>query len=485
MKASRLISFLLIIWPTVMLGRVNMGPLQNDGMVLQQNSRVKLWGWTKPNHKVSLKGSWNGKRVKTMADENGRFEAILETQAGNFIPQTIEVNDGDKLIIRDVLIGEVWLCSGQSNMEMPLHGFGSCPVENSAEYIAEAGKYSGKLHLNFVSWSPSPEPAETVTALWQDCTPLSARDFCAIGYFFGIRLVETLNVPVGIINSSLGATRVEGWTPREITEKYPGENLESDAVKNCNKVKPGRNVERSLPTVFYNGMIHPLEGYTLKGFLWYQGEANVNDPNNYCDRFINMVQAWRDRWGQGVLPFYYVEICPYDYFWAKNKQTAPLLREAQYKAQNMIPNMGMVCTNDLVKDYEYWAIHPCMKKEVGDRLCYWALGQTYCIAGIDFRYPEYQSMEVKGDQVILTFKNAESGFSRRVGIEGFEVAGSDSVWHKATDIRVYDEEKVTVKCTDVKEPIAVRYCFQSWLLGNLKGNSGLPIIPFRTDNWPL
>ena len=150
----------------------------------------------------------------------------------------------------------------------------------------------------------------------------------------------------------------------------------------------------------------------------------------------------------------------------------------------LISNMGMVCTNDLVKDYEYWAIHPCMKKEIGDRLCYWALGDTYEIPGIDYRYPEYQSMEIKDEQVILTFKNAESGFNRKVGIEGFEIAGTDSVWHKASTIGVYDENKISVKCKEVKNPLAVRYCFQSWSPGNLKGNSGLPVIPFRTDNWP-
>ena len=328
MKTLRFLYILILLYPTLIQGRVNMGPLQSDGMVLQQNADVKLWGWTQPNRKVSVKGSWNGKKMNTRSDDKGRFEITLRTGAGNFTPQTIEVNDGDKLIIRDVLIGEVWLCSGQSNMEMPLHGFSSCPVENSVEYIAEAGKYSGKLHLNFVSWSPAPEPADTVTAIWQDCTPLSARDFCAVGYFFGIRLVETLNVPVGIINSSLGATRVEGWTPQEIVQKYPGENLKSDAVRNCDKVKPGRNVDRSLPSVFYNGMIHPLEGYTLKGFLWYQGEANVNEPENYCERFINMVQAWRYRWKEDLIPFYYVEICPYDYFWEKDKTNCPLVERS-------------------------------------------------------------------------------------------------------------------------------------------------------------
>ena len=476
--------FCLFFHTFLLAARVTMGPLQGDGMVLQQNSQVKLWGRTAPQRRISLKGSWNGKKVVVRSDENGRFEAWLNTGEGSFDYHTIEVNDGDKMTIRDVQIGEVWLCSGQSNMEMPLHGFGSCPVENSAQYIAEAGKYKDKLHFCFVSWSPQPEPSDTVTALWQNCTPLTARDFCAVGYFFGIRLVETLNVPVGIINSSLGATRVEGWTPQEIVKDYPEQDLNAQEIKTCNTVKPGRNVNRALPIVFYNGMIHPLEGYTLKGFLWYQGEANINEPYTYADRFARMVEAWRSRWRLGDLPFYYVEICPYDYYWAKDKNTAPLLREAQFRVQNQLPNMGMVCTNDLVKDYEYWAIHPCMKKEIGDRLCYWALGNTYKIPGIDYRYPEYESMEIKKDQVILTFKNAESGFNRRVDIQGFEVAGKDSVWHKASNVGVYDSDRLSVKSNEVKEPIAVRYCFQSWMPGNLKGNNGLPIIPFRTDARP-
>ena len=160
-----------------------MGPLQSDGMVLQQNADVKLWGWTQPNRKVSVKGSWNGKKMNTRSDDKGRFEITLRTGAGNFTPQTIEVNDGDKLIIRDVLIGEVWLCSGQSNMEMPLHGFSSCPVENSVEYIAEAGKYSGKLHLNFVSWSPAPEPADTVTDMAR-LYPSECTRFLCCGILF-------------------------------------------------------------------------------------------------------------------------------------------------------------------------------------------------------------------------------------------------------------------------------------------------------------
>lgn len=465
-----------------MRAEIVMGSLFQDHMVLQQDTVVHIWGWTNhPGKKVTLKTSWSKQKVSAQSAEDGRFDLQVKTPKATFSPQTLELNDGEKCQLQDILIGEVWLASGQSNMEMPLEGFGSCPVEGAAMYIAEAGKYAGRVRLCTVEWRPSGVEENKVGAKWEDCNPLSARSFCAVAYFFALRLTETLNVPVGVINSSLGATRVEGWTPRNILTGYGTEDLESSAVKNSASVNPGRNVDRALPMVFYNGMIHPLVGFSLKGFLFYQGEANINEPATYRTRFVNMVREWRRRWDAGDLPFYYVEICPYDYYWAKDKNTAPLIREAQYLAQYDLPNMGMVCTNDLVHDYEYWQIHPCMKKEVGDRLCLWALGQTYAVPGIDYRYPEYESMTVEKDQVILTFRNAHLGFNRRVDIKGFELCGEDGVWHPSTNVGTYDEDKVSVKSKDVPHPVAVRYAFQSWSLGNLKGGTGLPVIPFRTN----
>jgi sialate O-acetylesterase len=468
--------------------RITCGPLVGDNMVLQQQTDVRLWGWTDrgTGSTITLRSSWNKSKMKVKADADGRWEFRVSTPKASFEPQTIIISDGDEAkTLSNVLIGEVWLASGQSNMEMPLHGFAGCPVENSAQHILESIRYKGRLHFCTVAFSPHPEEVDTVTAVWQDCVPETARDFCAVGYFFGIRLTEALGCPVGIINSSLGATRVEGWTPRDIVSTYPGENLNSEAYLGAHLVRPAYNVERSLPCVFYNGMIHPIESYTIRGFLWYQAEANINTPWFYTERFVRMVRSWRERWGLGDLPFYYVEICPYDYYWAKDKATAALMREAQYRTSEMLPNMGMVCTNDLVKDYEYWQIHPCMKQEVGERLCLWALGNTYAMKGIDYRYPTYRSMEVeatsRGKQVRLSFDNAEDGFNRNVGIEGFEMCGPDSVWHKAS--AGISGSQVTVRSDDVSEPIAVRYAFKSFQLGNLKANSGLPIIPFRTDNF--
>lgn len=484
-KKGLIAALLMVMGAATMEARVTMGPLFNDHMVLQQDTEVRVWGWTdKPGSTVTVKTSWAKGKVKAKSGDDGRWDVRLATPKGGFTPQTVSVSDGDgKVVINDVLIGEVWLASGQSNMEQPLHGFNGCPVENSAQYIAEAGKYKDRLHFCTVDFAANIEPQDTVGAHWQNCEPRTARDFCAVAYFFGIRLLESMpDCPVGMINSSLGATRVEGWTPREICATYPGEDFESETIRNAHLVRPAENVERSLPVVFYNAMIHPIEGYGIKGFLWYQAEANVNTPEIYEDRFVNMVQCWRERWGLGDLPFYCVEICPYDYYWAKDKRTVPLIREAQLKATHRLPKMGMVCTNDLVKDYEYWQIHPSMKKEVGDRLCLWALGDAYGIEGIDYRYPEYKRMEMQENkEVRIWFDNAEDGFNRNVGIEGFEMCGPDSVWHTAS--AGVGSNYVNVRCSEVQEPVAVRYAFKSWCLGNLKANSGLPVIPFRTDDW--
>lgn len=475
--------------PSFIHAHLRFGPLVGDNMVVQQQTDVRLWGWTDKGSGtvVTLRTSWNKNKQKVKADASGRWEFIVATPAASFEAQTVTVSDGDETrTLTDVLIGEVWLASGQSNMEMPLHGFEGCPVENSAQHILESVRYKDRLHICTVAISPHPEEVDTVTAVWKNCMPETARNFCAVGYFFGIRLTEALGCPVGVINSSLGATRVEGWTPCDIVSTYPGENLASDEYLNAHLVRPSYHVKRALPSVFYNGMIHPIEPYTIRGFLWYQAEANAHAPQTYAVRLANMVRRWRERWGQGDLPFYSVEICPYDYYWLPDKATAPLTREAQYKATQMLPHMGMVCTNDLVHDYEYWQIHPCMKKEVGDRLCLWALGDTYGMKGIDYRYPVYRSMKVeeteRGKQIRISFDYADDGFNRNVGIEGFEICGVDSVWHKASVGT--SGRQITVRSAEVPDPVAVRYAFKSWQLGNLKANSGLPVIPFRTDNFP-
>ena len=464
--------------------RLSVGPLFGDGMVLQQQEEVNVWGWAEPCQAVTVKASW-GERSKCVADNTGRWQTKVKTPRATFEPGSVEIACGkEKIVINDVLIGEVWFASGQSNMEMPLKGFAGCPTAGSNDYISLSGRYAGKIRFVTVPTSPQKVPTDTVTVRWEDCTPKSAASFCAVAYFFGIRLQEALGCPVGLINSSLGATRVEGWTPRELLEGYKDIDLGEAVFDQVGKVKPAYNIQRDLPLVFYNGMIHPFVGYGIKGFLWYQGEANVSyQCERYAERFVNMVGEWRKRWAMGDLPFYYVEICPFEYWWVKPPIMSCLLREQQLKAQSMLPNMGMVSTNDLVADYEYWQIHPSMKKEVGDRLCYWALAEAYGIEGVACKNPTFKSMTIEGSKAMIDFNDATEGFDRNVRIEGFEICGPDSVFHKA---RVGTSgSRVSVEASEVKEPIAVRYCYKPFAKGNLKSVYGLPVVPFRTDDFPL
>lgn len=464
--------------------RITMGPLFSDGMVLQQQQQVNIWGNADAGSTVSIKTSW-GAKAQAKADNQGKWKTVLQTPVATFEPQTVTIKSGkDKLTISEVLIGEVWFASGQSNMEMPLKGFDNCPTEGSNEFIAKAGRFKDKIHFVTVPTSPQTVPTDTVSVKWENCTPNTARDFCAAAYFFGIYLQEVLDCPVGLINSSLGATRVEGWTPRELLETYPDVDLSEGVFSQVGKVKPAYNIQRDLPLVFYNGMIHPFVGYGVKGFLWYQGEANVvYQTERYAERFTAMVQEWRNRWQMGNLPFYYVEICPFEYWWVKPASMSCLLREQQLKAEGMQPKMGMVCTNDLVHDYEYWQIHPCMKKEVGERLANWALADAYGIEGIAYKSPTFKSMEIVDGKAMISFNNAENGFNRNVKIEGFEICGEDSVFYPANVGT--SGGRVSVQSAKVKNPVAVRYCFKPFQIGNLKSIYGLPVIPFRTDDFPI
>jgi sialate O-acetylesterase len=441
--------------------------LFNDGMVLQQQSKVRVWGRAKALSKVSVKGSWNNKTVSCKSDAEGKWELHLQTPVGSYKNYKITMSDGQKLVIKNVLIGEVWFASGQSNMEMPLHGYYNCPVQNSSRYISESNKYNGKLRMVSIPRFPLRQLGEFVDAKWMDCTPQTARDFSATAYFFATQLADKLTCPVGIINNAWGGSSVEAWTPEEILETYPEIKLETELFKNpfC-----------GTPMIMYNGMIHPLAGYNIRGFIWYQGESNVPHPEVYADRFSNMIKAWRKDWGQGDLPFLFVEIAPYKY---GEGDLSAQLREAQCDVQNRVKNTWMVCTNDLVEEYEPYQIHPHKKFEVGERLSLLALNKVYNMNGLVVESPQYQNMEIKGDKIYLSFTNLQDGFNRFQDIQGFEIAGADKKFYPAT--AGIEGTRVVVSSQNVENPVAVRYCFHNFAIGNLKSGDNLPIIPFRTD----
>lgn len=305
--------------------------------------------------------------------------------------------------------------------------------------------------------------------------PENAPAFSATAFNFAMMMNQVLDIPIGIINCSWGGSMVEGWLPREIVSQYPDIDLKRDIRK-----EEGHDWWHYMsPTLMYNGMLKPLQNYTIKGFLWYQGESNVGKHKTYAERLKTMVELWRKEWGLGELPFYYVEIAPFN---STETTASAYLREAQFKAQSIIPNSGMISTNDLVQPYEIKNVHPKNKTDVGKRLAYMALSKTYHVPGIEAYGPVYKSMEVKDGAVILSFDHAEEGFNRLSGMEGFEVAGSDKVFYPAK-AEVFNNLQIKVTCDKVAQPVAVRYCFRDFQIGNVAGLRELPLYPFRTDDW--
>ena len=452
------------------MAKVKLPEIISNHMVLQQQTEVKLWGTAKAEQFVMVTPSWSNKTFRTKSDSDGNWLIKISTPAAGYHTYSITFSDGEKTVINDILIGEVWFCSGQSNMQMPLNGYWGCPVLNANEDIAYSGQYKGIRYSN-TPHIAALTPQKTVDGDWKLCNPENAPDFSAAAFHFAVSLNKVLDVPVGIINCSWGGSTVEGWLPKDILEKYPDVDLSQAGSKTT--------VDYMQPMIMYNGMLKPLENYTIKGFLWYQGESNVGRDNTYAQRLATMVKLWREEWGLGQLPFYEVEIAPYDY--GKNNIGA-YLREAQFNALSLIPNSGMISTNDLVEPFEKHNIHPRNKTLVGKRLSYLALVNTYGIKGICDKGPVYKSMEIENGKIVLSFYNAENGFNHSTDLKGFEIAGADKIFHPAT-AQVYKSLQIIVSNDSVPQPTAVRYCFQNFQIGNVCNHRELPLVPFRTDNY--
>lgn len=346
------------------VAKVELPEIIGSDMVLQQNAQCRLWGWADPRATVRIETSW-GAECTVRSDADGRWSALVNTPAGSYEPQQVTIVSGERVVLDNVLIGEVWFAGGQSNMEMPLRGFNNCPIAGANEIIARAGSMRDRLRYVKIPLTAAYTPQDRVPGKWRPCTVETAPDFTATGYFFAELLADVLHVPVGIVDCTWGGTRVEGWTNREILETYPDIDLTEKGIE--------ATTDWLRPMVMYNAMLHPVAGYTVRGFLWYQGESNVNQYKDYAVRLSNMVGLWRSLWKQGDIPFYYVEVAPFAY----GSGNGPYLREAQWEARELIPNSGLICTNDLVEPYEATNIHPKNKREVGHRLAYMALNKTY------------------------------------------------------------------------------------------------------------
>lgn len=445
----------------------------SGGMVLQQQTEAPLWGKITQDKKLIITTSWNNKKYKTEADENGNWKVKIQTpDAGG--PFSITIKNGkNETVLKDVLIGEVWLCSGQSNMEMPMKGFNNQPVENSAMDILKSK--NPQIRLFTVKRNSTLIPHDNVQGSWASASPVSVKEFSATAYYFGRLLQEILQVPIGLIATSWGGSSVEAWMEKEMLRSFSEVKIpqtEAD-IKEKNRT----------PTTLYNAMIAPLTGYSIKGLIWYQGETNYDRYWSYADMLSSMVNGWRAKWNQGNFPFYYCQIAPYEYKLVtspgKEVINSAYLREAQLKAESKIGNAGMVVLMDVGTEK---GIHPPRKQPVGERLALQALAKTYKIDGITAESPIYKEMTIKGDTIILSFDRTDMWISAPKGeLKNFKIAGADKIFYPAQ--AWIDRSKVLVRSGSVKQPVAVRYAFENYAEGDLFGTEGLPVSSFRTDNW--
>jgi sialate O-acetylesterase len=377
-------------------------------------------------------------------------------------PFTITLQASNTVTLENVLIGEVWVLSGQSNMEWSA-------LNNNKQAQDEApNALNPNLRLFQVPKTTAPYPQDDCPGEWKVCNPDDMRRFSTIGYFFGKRLHEELKVPIGLINASWGGTPAEVWTPREIIE---------------NDVQLREAAEQISPTPWwpsntayaYNAMIAPLNSYKISGVLWYQGESNTGRANLYPRLFTNMIQSWRKAW-KDDFPFYYVQIAPFNY---DRPLIGALLREAQTQS-SYLPKTGMVVISDLVDDVR--DIHPQNKKEVAERLARLAMAETYHKPIGAYTYPSYRNMFIEGSRVRLFFDHAENGLLARNGeLTDFMIAGEDRKFVKA--VAKIEGQTVIVSSSEVKKPLAVRFGFSNTAMPNLFSREGLPVNLFRTDSW--
>ena len=471
----RFLNFIFLFFVTGISAQIQMGPLFSDDMILQRESQVPIWGLASPNEKVTILSSWNNRTASTKADNQGNWIVKIETPlAGG--PYEINISSGDSVLnYSNVLIGEVWIASGQSNMQMALYGGGKEPVFGSIDMIAQAN--NSNIRLFTVRHRSSETPKKDLNGKWLVSSPSNVSGFSAVAYSFANYLNKVLDIPIGIIHSSWGGSPAEAWTDQKTLNKI----FEKSEIRNRHKDKAIHH----NPSGLFNAMINPLIPFKIRGAIWYQGESNVGRANNYTKLMNNMIDGWRSQWNQGSFPFYFVQIAPNGAGGNTNKTSQAFLREAQLMTMLQTENTGMVVTLDIGSEY---TVHPPEKILVGKRLAYWALVKDYKLGGISFSGPVYKSLDIKGHKVIVNFDYAQNGItSYNKPIVGFEIAGSNKVFYKANAkvIRGYgsNRSKLEVSSDSVKNPEAVRYGWKNYLEGNLYNSQGLPASSFRSDNW--
>lgn len=481
---------------------IRLPALVGDHMVLQRDLANPIWGWADPGASVSV--AIAGQSHTAKADDQGKWKIVLQPMSGSqhALRMTISSN-GEVRVLSNVVIGEVWICSGQSNMQW------SVSQSNDPDLEIASANYP---NLRFISvpQTGTQEKQDDFKGRWELCTPETVGEFSGVGFFFGRQLHQTLGVPIGLIDNAWGGSAAEAWVPREVMEAdarfsavmdqwrqteatYDHEKamadwkVKADEAKAAGKTPPRAPSDQlrgqHRPGNLWAGVLHPTIGYGIRGTIWYQGESNAGRAYQYDDLFSLMITEWRKAWGIGDFPFYWVQLAdfmaekpePGESSWAE-------LREAQTNTL-ALPNTGQAVIYDLGEGRD---IHPRDKQNVGKRLARIALARDYGM-NLEFQSPSYQSMDVKDGKAILTFENVGTAGLYTFDVQeavGFAVAGEDKVWHWATG-KVVGPDKVELTCGEVANPVAVRYAWSDNPVANLRGRNGLPVVPFRTDDWPL
>ena len=510
-----LIVAVLFLVPSSIQSEINLPSVFGSHMVIQQKQPIVIWGDAEPDETITV--NFRGQTVKTQTDVLGRWKLVLNSANADSEPSsmTISGSRSPALTLTDILVGEVWLCSGQSNMELRMDR-----THTPGPEILRA-RYP-KIRLFQIPRKAAAEPQFDVEAAWEGCTPETIRDFSAVGFYFGLELHQNLNIPIGLIESAWGGTRIEPWTPiagfesvqslkplledirqaaldyREIVKQSLAAwkkwvTLSENAL--ANKETPPAAPDQpqhplaqaQQPTALYNGMIHPVVPFALQGAIWYQGESNRADGLRYRSKMEALIQGWRQVWDNPDLSFFFVQLAPFNYAYdgletegdVPDFYRLPLIWEAQ-KGILALPRTGMAVVTDITNLYD---IHPQNKKEVGRRLSLWALAQTYKHEDVIFSGPLYSSMERRDNRIRLTFDHIGSGLISLDGnqLTWFEIAGEDHIFYKArAEIQGHT---VVVWSPLVESPVAARMGWHQLAVPNLGNREGLPASPFRTDRW--
>ncbi|MFI2743672.1 sialate O-acetylesterase [Zhouia sp. PK063] len=458
-------------------------PLTSN-MVVQQNKAFTVWGTAPKNSQVVITADWTSP-VKVKTDENGNFKGILmvpKVEKGDFKEHQLKIaTNGKTQILNHILIGEVWICSGQSNMQ-----FGMKEVINAEEELQKTNQPHIRLFNTGLNFSNT--PIDNVHGTWKVATPNVVKDFSAVGYYFGKKLYDELQVPIGLVFTGIGASTCQAYIPKDVLANdklldsvYLQPYLKSDKSKE--KIDGGFSFEKvTRPYLLYNAMINPFKNLSIKGVIWYQGENNRQDRAPYVEAMYKMIEAWRSQFAQGNFPFYYVQVAPYFY-----DQEDPTLadyaffREEQEKITKL-DHTAMVVTMDVGESKN---LHPKNKKPVGERLAKTALHKTYNHLNLAYRGPQFQNVQFEGKKVIVNFvpETVASGLQTNDSNapKYFELAGEDHVFYPAKAEII--GKTVVVNSNKVKHPVAVRYAFTNYPVTNFENKEGIPAVPFRSDHW--